>query len=253
MMRSTGFKENIDKMSNIKLKDLLEIAEKKKIDLGENPETTIEKYVSLGLLPKPLSIMNKASSESELYFPEKTIEKLAYVKALKSEGLTLEEIRDSFAILYVKNALTDLFDQADDEKVKKLAQMIGGKEKELESIVEAPLIYLIQGMSSKEAKKLLTLFCGVGFYSMLEAQKELEDYNFNSARKALFKAIFYNSIAMLRMARTTGDKKLEKTAEEVYEKMVLEPISRASNLVRNEFVSSIESYLEEKGFDKSGD
>ena len=231
--------------------DLLQEAQKRNIDLGSKPDDTIKKYVNLGLLPKPVRRKKRVGKGTQLYYPPRTIEKLAHVKALKSEGLTLEEVRDSFAIMYVKNALTDLFDEADDEKVKKLAQMIGGNEKELESMVEAPLVYLIQGMSQKEAKKLLTLFCGVGFYSMLEAQQELEDFNFNNARRALFKAIFYNSIAMLRMARTTGDETLEKTAEEVYEKMVLEPISRASSLVRTEFVSSIEQYLEQKGFDKS--
>ncbi|NIP29578.1 MAG: MerR family transcriptional regulator [Candidatus Dadabacteria bacterium] len=238
-------------MNELTLQNILKIAEERNIELGDKPENTIKKYINLGLLPKPVRKKKKEGKGTQLFYADNTIEKLAHVKALKSEGLSLEEIRDSFAIMYVKNALTDLFDEADDEKVKQLAQMIGGKEKELESIVEAPLVYMIQGMSSKEAKKLLTLFCGVGFYSMLEAQQELENFNFNNARKALFKAIFYNSIAMLRMARTTGDETLEKTAEEVYEKMVLEPISKASKLIRSEFVSSIEKYLEEKGFDKS--
>ena len=100
----------------------------------------------------------------------------------------------------------------DDEKVKKLAQLIGSDRKELESMVEAPFVYLVEGMSLKEAKKLLTLFCGVGFYSTLESQQELEKFNYNNARKALFKAIFYNSIAMIRMERTAGDEKLEKNS-----------------------------------------
>lgn len=237
-------------MEKLTLKQLIAEAEKKKIDLGSEPEKTIKNCTSLGLIPKPTKKRTKNGSETTLYYPKKTVDKLAHIKALKSEGLSLDQIKDNFAIIYVKNSLNDLFKDADDEKIKQLAEMIGGKEKELEAIVESPLVYLIEGMSSKEAKKLLTMFCGVGFYSMLEAQKELEKFNFNDARKALFKAIFYNSIAMLRMARTTGDKNLEETASKVYEEMVLEPISKASSLVRKEFINSLEKYLEEKGFDK---
>lgn len=237
-------------MEYLTLEQLVKQAKGRKIDLGKDPEKTIKNCAGLGLIPKPERKKKKIGSGTELFYQTKTLDKLAHIKALKSEGLTLEEIKDNFALLYVQNSLLDLFKDADDNKVKELAKMIGGKEKELETMVESPLVYLIEGMSSKEAKKLLTLFCGVGFYSMLEAQKELEKFNFNDARKALFKAIFYNSIAMLRMARTTKDKNLEKTASKVYEEMVLEPISKASKLVRKEFVNSVESYLEEKGFDK---
>ncbi len=237
-------------MDDITLEELIKQAHKRKIDLGEEPEKTIKNCSAMGLIPKPARKKKKDGSGITLVYPEKTLNKLRHIKALKSEGLTLEQIRDNFAILYVQNSLSDLFKDADDNKVKQLAKMIGGKEKELEAMVESPLVYLIEGMSSKEAKKLLTLFCGVGFYSMLEAQKELEKFNFNDARKALFKAIFYNSIAMLRMARTTNDKNLEKAASKVYEEMVLEPISKASSLVRKQFINSVEDYLEEKGFDK---
>lgn len=237
-------------MEELTLEELIAQAKKSKIDLGENPEKAINHCASLGLIPKPSEKPDKYGRGTSLYYPKKTLEKLARIKELKSEGLTLDQIKDNFALMYVKNSLNDLFEDADDEKIKQLAKMIGGKEKELEAIVESPLVYLIEGMSNKEAKKLLTMFCGVGFYSMLEAQKELEKFNFNDARKALFKSIFYNSIAMLRMARTTGDKNLEETASKVYEEMVLEPISKASSIVRKEFINSLEKYLEEKGFDK---
>ena len=230
-------------MSDLTIEQLINEAKKKKIDLGEDPAKTINTCTKLGLIPKPFK---KDDDSGELLYPGRTVEKLAFIKALKSEGISLGEIRDSFALLYVQNALKDLLLSADDSKVKQLAEIIAGKGKELESIVEAPLVYLIEGMSEEEAKNLLSLFCGVGFYSMLDAQKELEKYNFNEARRALFKAIFYNSIAVLRLARTTGDAKLEKTASDVYEKAVLEPINKASEKVRNEFIKSIEGYIENK-------
>lgn len=234
-------------MPDLTLKQLIEEANKRNIDLGDEPESIIKTCTRLGLIPKPRKKKTgKDQKKTELLYPKRTLEKLAYIKSLKSEGVSLDEIRDSFALMYVRNALQDLLSTAGDDKVKQLARIVAGKGKELESVVEAPLVYLIEGMSEEEAKSLLSLFCGVGFYSMLEAQKELEKFNVNEARRALFKSIFYNSIAVLRLARSTGDTKLEKTASDVYEKMVLEPINRASEKVRNEFLKSIEGHIDKK-------
>jgi len=234
-------------MQYLTIDELVKEAKKRKIDLGREPEQIIRNFTKLGLIPKPKRRKAKTGKKATaLYYPERTIEKLAHVKALKSEGLSLDEIRDSFALMYVQNALQDLLSNADESKIKQLAKILSGHKKELESIVEAPLVYLIEGMSDEEAKKLLTLFCGVGFYAMLDAQKELENFNFNEARKNLFKAVFYNSITVLRLARTTGDEELEKTALDVYERMVLKPLNRASEIVRKQFIDSLESYIEKK-------
>lgn len=234
-------------MEDLTIEELISEAKKRKIHLGDEPEKIIRNCTKLGLIPKPKRRKAKSGKKATaLFYPPRTLDKLAYVKALKSEGLGLNEIRDSFALMYVQNALQDLLANADDDKVKQLAKILSGKEKELESIVEAPLVYLIEGMSNKEAKKLLTLFCGVGFYAMLDAQKELEKFNFNEARKDLFKAIFYNSIAVLRLARTSGDKELEKTALEVYENAVLKPLNRASEIVRKQFIDTLEKYIDKK-------
>jgi DNA-binding transcriptional MerR regulator len=239
-------------MADISLEDIIKEAKRRKIGLGEDPEKTIKLSVRLGLIPKPKRKRSKQGGKSKttLLFPERTIDKLAHIKALKSEGLSPDEIKDSFALQYVQGALKDLLDNADGEKVQELANIISN-EKELESIVEAPLVYLIEGMSPDEAKKLLTLFCGVGFYALLEAQKLLEEFKINDAKKALFKAIFYNSIAVLRLARTTGDTKLEATASEQYEKAVIEPIGKASERVRKEFTNTFEKYLKDKGLKNS--
>ena len=235
-------------MSEISLEQIVKEAKKRKIDLGADPEKTIKVCAKLGLIPKPKRkrTTRKGKQTTTLLFPETTIDKLAHIKAMKSEGLSMQEIRDSFALEYVQGVLKDLLNNADDEKVKELANIIS-KEKELESIVEAPLVYLIEGMSQDEAKQLLTLFCGVGFYALLETQKLMEDFKFNEARRSLFKAIFYNSIAVLRLARTTGDTKLEDTASEIYEKAVIEPIGKASERVRKEFINSFEKYMKDKG------
>ncbi|MFQ5786906.1 MAG: MerR family transcriptional regulator [Thermodesulfobacteriota bacterium] len=231
------------------IEDLIKKAKRRKIDLGTDPEKTIRICIRLGLISKPKRKKTKVKGVNKTVsvFPESTLEKLEHIKALKSEGLSLEEIRESFALEYVQTALRDLLSKADDEKVGQLAHILGSKDRELESIVQAPLIYLIEGMSPDEAKKLLTLFFGVGFYALLEAEQALEELRFNDSRRALSKAIFYNSVAVLRIARTTGDTKLEATASGVYEKVVLEPIRKASERVRKEFKKSIDVYLQEKG------
>ncbi len=235
-------------MREISVDELIKRVEERNIDLGDNPKKIIKIYTNLGLIPKPKrKRVKRGPTKTKLFYQENTVDILANIKAQKSEGLTLDEIRDNFALEYVKGALQDLLDKADGKKIRQLAEIIGSKEQELESIVEAPLIYLIEGMSYKEAMKLLTLFCGVGFYSLLEAQNKLEEYKYDDARSALFKSIFYYSIAVLRLARTTGDKKLESTASEIYEKFVNEPIGKASNKVRLEFIKSVEFYLKEKG------
>jgi DNA-binding transcriptional MerR regulator len=238
-------------MAGLTIEELISEAKKRKIDLGSEPEKVIRFYTKLGLIPKPerKRAKNPRGKATNLYYPESTLDKLAQIKALKSEGLSLDEVRDSFALEYVRDALRDLLSKADDEKVKQLAHIIGSKE-ELEAIVEAPLVYIIEGMSQEEVKRLLSLFCGVGFYALLEAQQALEEFKINEARRALFKSIFYNSIAVLRLARTTGDAKLESTALEIYENMVLGPIRRASERVRREFVKSVETYLKEKELKK---
>ena len=239
-------------MADITIEKLIREAKKRKIDLGSDPEKTISFYTKLGFFPKPKRKKVKSSQDkaTTLYYPESTLDKLAQIKALKSEGLSLDEIRDRFALEYVQNALKDLLRTADEEKVRQLAQIIGSAEKELEGIVQAPLIYFIEGVSPEETKRLLTLFCGVGVYAILEAQQALEEFRLNDAQRALFRAIFYNSIAVLRLARATGDTKLESTASEVYEKAVLEPIRKASERVRSEFITSVEGYLREKHFER---
>ena len=134
-------------MSDIYLEDIIKEAKKRKIDLGADPVKTIKICSRLGLIPKPKRKRTtlEGRTKTRLLFPESTIEKLAHIKALKSEGLSLEEIRDSFALEYVQGALKDLLNNADDDKVKELANIIS-REKELESIVEAPLVYLIEGI-----------------------------------------------------------------------------------------------------------
>lgn len=236
-------------MDGMTIEEIIKESKKRGINLGEDPVKTIRFYTRLGFIPKPIRKRRKddKGKSIKLYYPEFTLDKLAEIKALKSKGLSLDEIRDSFALEYVQKALQDLLSKADDEKVRQLARIVGSKENELEAIIEAPLVYIIEGMSQEEVKKLLTLFCGVGFYALLEAQQAIEEFKINDARRALFKAIFYNSIAVLRLARTTGDTKLESTASEVYEKVVLGPIRKASERVRKEFISSLEAHVKEKG------
>jgi len=235
-------------MSDISLIDLINIVKEKGIDLGSDPEKTVKTCVKLGLLPKPSrrKVKGLKNSSTTLYFPDYTVDKLAYIKALKSEGISLDEIRDRFAHKFVKDALTGLLKDADGNKIKRLAKIISGDDRQLEAIVETPLVNVMEIMSQEEVKRVLCLFFGVGFYSLLDAQKALEEFRVNDARKAISKATFYNSVGVLRLARTAGDIELEKTASQVYEKVVIKPISKATQKVRIEFLDSLMKYLETK-------
>ena len=213
-------------MKYVSIERLLEIAKQRNINLGKNPEEIVKSCVKLGLIPKPKrrKVTGKKKATS-LFFPEYTIDKLAYIKALKSEGITLDEIRDGFAHEFVGSALTGILKDADEQKIKQLAKIIESDEKQLEAIVEAPLVNVMEVMSQEEVKRILCLFFGVGFYSLMEAQKALEEFRINDARKAISKATFYNSVGVLRLARTAGDTKLEESASEIYENVVINPIS----------------------------
>ena len=85
-------------MNYISLEDIIKKAKKRKISLGEDPEKTIKLSVKLGLLPKPKRkrTTQNGKTVTTILFPENTVDKLARIKSLKSEGLTPEEIRDSF-------------------------------------------------------------------------------------------------------------------------------------------------------------
>jgi len=240
-------------MHYFSMETLLEKAKKRHINLGENPEQTVISCVKLGLIPKPKrrKITGNKKKATSLFFPEYTVDKLAYIKALKSEGISLDEIRDGFAHEFVRNALTGLLKGADEEKIKQLARIIGSDDKQLEAIVEAPLVNVMEVMSQEEVKRILCLFFGVGFYSLMEAQKALEEFRINDARKAISKATFYNSVGVLRLARTAGDIKLEESATEIYENVVIKPINKATQKVRIEFVDSLTKYVEEKKKKKS--
>jgi hypothetical protein len=50
----------------------------------------------------------------------------------------------------------------------------------------------------------------------------------------------------LRLARTAGDTKLEETASEVYDSVVMKPISKATEMIRIQFLDSLMKYLENK-------
>ncbi|HSG32067.1 MAG TPA: hypothetical protein VLB82_11050 [Thermodesulfobacteriota bacterium] len=235
-------------MTDLSMSDLIEFSKVKNVNLGADPEKTIKSCVKLGLIPKPKrrKVKDDKGRTTTLFFPDYTVDKLAYIKALKSEGLSLEEIRDNFAHEFVKDAINGLLKDADEDKIKHLANIIGSDTRQLEAIVEAPLVNVMEVMSAEEVKRILCLFFGVGFYSLLEAQKALEEFRINDAKKAISKSTFYNSVGVLRLARTAGDTKLEETASEVYDSVVIKPIAKATEMIRIQFLDSLSSYLETK-------
>src|SRR5919109_3256922 len=97
-------------MADMTIEEIIKEAKRRKIDLGADPAKTIKFYTKLGFIPEPTSGKTKGArgKATKLYYPESTLDKLAQIKALKSQGLSLDEIRDRFALEYVQNALKDL-------------------------------------------------------------------------------------------------------------------------------------------------
>ena len=74
-------------------------------------------------------------------------------------------------------------------KLKQLAQLLAQDSGQLSSVLEAPLIKVIETNSPKELSKLLSRFAGQSFYSLLESNKSLEEYNVNEAKKYFEKSL----------------------------------------------------------------
>ena len=92
----------------------------------------------------------------------------------------------------------------------------------------------------------MSLFAGQSFYSLLESNTYLEQYNVNEARKSAFRSMFYLSIVCLKLARKSKDKILEDAAFETYNQMVMGPIEKATKKVQEEFRASLKTYMKSK-------
>lgn len=158
----------------------------------------------------------------------------------------MDEIKDSYALDYVRDTIKDILETEDKAKLKQLAQLLSQGSDQLSSILEAPLIKVIETNNSKELSKLLSLFAGQSFYSLLDSNTSLEQYNVNEARKSLFRSMFYLSIVCLKLARKSKDKDLEAIAFETYNQMVMGPIEKATKKVQEEFRTSLKKYMKTK-------
>ena len=134
----------------------------------------------------------------------------------------------------------------DDNKIKEMAVLLFEQDDKLSGVLEAPILKVIETKNPKELNKLLSLFATQSLFSMNDANALLEKYNVNDAKRSLFKSIFYLSVICLRLARNNKDKALEDLAFEIYNKMVLLPIERASKKVQEEFKNSFEKHIKSK-------
>ena len=231
-------------MKTITLHDLIIKLKNKKIRLGPDPKATVSLYSELGLLPPPkINARPDSNLQPEISYPLDTIDKIIEIEQLKRKGLELEEIRDSYALDYVRDYINDILATKDKTKLKQLAQLLAQDSGQLSSVLEAPLIKVIETNSPKELSKLLSRFAGQSFYSLLESNKSLEDYNVNEAKKSLFRSLFYLSVVCLKLARKSKDKALEDSAFETYDKMVVGPIEKTTKKVQEEFRNSLNNYM----------
>jgi len=234
-------------VKSISLHDLIVQLQKKSIELGPDPKATVSLYSELGLIPPPkIKAQESSDLPPEISYPQDTIKKIIEIKDLKKKGLRLEEIRDTYALDYVKSAIEEIMASENEEKLQELAILLSEDNDKLSSVLEAPILKVIETKNSKELNQLLSLFAAQSFYALNESNELLESYNVNEARRSLFKSIFYLSVICLRLARNSKNKVLEDAAFETYDKMVLGPIDRASKKVQEEFKASFEKYLKTK-------
>lgn len=234
-------------MKTISLHDLIVKLQEKKIALGPDPKATVSMYSELGLIPSPrIKAHESGELPPEISYPIDTIKKIIEIKDLKKKGLRLEEIRDTYALDYVKDAIQDIMTSDDDNKIKEMAVLLFEQDDKLSAVLEAPILKVIETKNPKELNKLLSLFATQSLFSMNDANALLEKYNVNDAKRSLFKSIFYLSVICLRLARNNKDKALEDLAFEIYNKMVLLPIERASKKVQEEFKNSFEKHIKSK-------
>ena len=231
----------------ISLHDLIIELKKRKINLGPDPKATVSMYSELGIIPPPkITARIDSDLEPNVSYPVDTINKIIEIKELKNKGLELDEIKDSYALDYVRDTIKDILETEDKAKLKQLAQLLSQGSDQLSSILEAPLIKVIETNNSKELSKLMSQFGGQSFYSLLDSNTSLEQYNVNEARKALFRSMFYLSIVCLKLARKSKDKDLEAIAFETYNQMVMGPIEKATKKVQEEFRTSLKKYMKTK-------
>ena len=233
-------------MKKINLHDLIVTLQKKKVDLGPNPKETISMYSELGIIPPAMFKVIDSSSSPEILYPQDTLQKIIEIKKLKKKGLEIDEIRDTYALDYVKNSIQEMLSTQDKDKLKELAKVLTQGSDQLSAALEAPLVRVIETKNSKELSKIMSLFAGQGFTALLKSNEQLEKYNVNEARKSLFKAIFYITVICLKLARTSKDKSLEDSAFETYDNMVVGPIKKASKKVQSEFKVSLDKYMKTK-------
>ena len=188
-------------MKKINLHDLIVSLQNKKIDLGPNPKETISMYSELGLIPPAkFKVLDSDASSPEILYPVDTLQKIIEIKKLKKKGLEIDEIRDTYALDYVKNSIQEMLATQDKGKLKELAKVLTEGSDQLSAALEAPLVRVIETKNSKELSRIMSLFAGQGFTALLKSNEYLEKYNVNEARKSLFKAIFYITVICLKLA-----------------------------------------------------
>lgn len=102
-------------------------------------EATFRKYVQLGLLPTSRRVGRKGKHRgSRGVYPVSVVRRINLIKRLMDEGLTLEEIRDSFVAIQndieqIGSAFESLFDHISDrlDRLEGQGASVGTYEKEV--------------------------------------------------------------------------------------------------------------------------
>ena len=121
-------------------------------------------YSELGIIPPAMFKVIDSSSSPEILYPHDTLQKIIEIKKLK-KGLEIDEIRDTYALDYVKNSIQEMLATQDKDKLKELAKVLTQGSDQLSAALEAPLVRVIETKNSKRVVKNNEFICWSGVYS----------------------------------------------------------------------------------------
>lgn len=80
----------------IETNQLIEIAERQRIDLGKNPKRTLTFWCQQGLIPNPTEKAEGAFHEKKSFYPLFTLLLIQNIRRLQSQGKSIDEIKNDF-------------------------------------------------------------------------------------------------------------------------------------------------------------
>lgn len=157
--------------------DLLERLEENGINIGGNPDRMLTRFISLGLINKPIRFGLGQGKGSVSKFDEKDVEQIKKIVVLKEEGLTYEQIKQKLMSFKDWSSL-----------VKKIKNSSESEEDVISSIKQLPSL-----SDSERGRLKLTVDIAEHLTEIVVDEMEFFFSEFDASRKSLVQDV-YSSI-----------------------------------------------------------